>query len=111
MPDFILSIDPGHDLDAAILFDLKGEQQGIAQKELPQIFRSRAGSSTIPEEIWRAVQQVCRDVIAKRPAGNVRAIGITNQREPRWCGTARPARRSTTPSSGRTGAARPCAAS
>ena len=81
MPDFILSIDQGTTSTRAILFDLKGEQQAIAQKELPQIFPQPGWVEHDPEEIWRAVQQVCRDVMAKRPAGSVRAIGITNQRE------------------------------
>jgi glycerol kinase len=81
MPDFILSIDQGTTSTRAILFDLKGEQQAIAQKELPQIFPQPGWVEHDPEEIWRAVQQVCRDAMAKRPAGSVRAIGITNQRE------------------------------
>ena len=81
MPDFILSIDQGTTSTRAILFDLKGEQQGMAQRELPQIFPQAGWVEHDPEEIWRAVQQVCRDVMAKRPAGGVRAIGITNQRE------------------------------
>ena len=81
MPDFILSIDQGTTSTRAILFDLKGEQQAIAQKELPQIFPQAGWVEHDPEEIWRAVQQVCRDAMAKRPAGGVRAIGITNQRE------------------------------
>jgi glycerol kinase len=81
MPDFILSIDQGTTSTRAILFDLKGEQQGIAQKELLQIFPQAGWVEHDPEEIWRAVQQVCREAMAKRPAGSVRAIGITNQRE------------------------------
>ena len=81
MPDFILSIDQGTTSTRAILFDLKGEQQAIAQQELPQIFPQPGWVEHDPEEIWRAVQQVCRDAMAKRPAGGVRAIGITNQRE------------------------------
>ena len=81
MPDFILSIDQGTTSTRAILFDLKGEQQAVAQKELPQIFPQPGWVEHDPEEIWRAVQQVCRDAMAKRPAGGVRAIGITNQRE------------------------------
>src|SRR4029453_2803494 len=81
MPDFILSLDQGTTSTRAILFDLKGEQQAIAQKELPQIFPQAGWVEHDPEEIWRAVQQVCREAMAKRPAGSVRAIGITNQRE------------------------------
>src|SRR4029434_11313055 len=81
MPYSLLSIDQGTTSTRAILFDLKGEQQGISQKELPQILPQPGWVEHDPEEIWRAVQQVCRDAMAKRPAGSVRAIGITNQRE------------------------------
>ncbi len=81
MADFILSIDQGTTSTRAILFDLEGEQQAIAQKELPQIFPQAGWVEHDPEEIWRAVQQVCREVLAKMPVGRARAIGIPNHRE------------------------------
>lgn len=81
MADFILSIDQGTTSSRAILFDLKGEPQAVAQKELPQIFPQPGWVEHDPEQIWADVQQVCREVLAKRPAGTPAAIGITNQRE------------------------------
>jgi glycerol kinase len=81
MADFILAIDQGTTSSRAILFDLKGEPQAVAQRELPQIFPKAGWVEHDPEEIWSAVQAVCRDVMAKSPAGRARAIGITNQRE------------------------------
>jgi glycerol kinase len=81
MPDFILSIDQGTTSSRAILFDLKGEPQATAQRELPQIFPKPGWVEHDAERIWADVQQVCRDVLNKAPAGTPRAIGITNQRE------------------------------
>ncbi len=81
MPDCILSIDQGTTSTRAILFDLKGEQQAVAQRELPQIFPADGWVEHDPEEIWRATQAVCREAIQRGPAARPRAIGITNQRE------------------------------
>ncbi|MBL9035396.1 MAG: glycerol kinase, partial [Rhodospirillaceae bacterium] len=81
MPDFILSIDQGTTSSRAILFDLNGEPQATAQRELPQIYPQAGWVEHDAEQIWRDVQQVCRDALAKAPAGTPRAIGITNQRE------------------------------
>jgi glycerol kinase len=79
--DFILAIDQGTTSSRAILFDLKGEPQAMAQKELPQIFPQAGWVEHDAEKIWSDVQSVCREVLAKRPAGTPAAIGITNQRE------------------------------
>ena len=81
MADFILSIDQGTTSSRAILFDLKGEPQSVAQRELPQIYPQAGWVEHDAEQIWRDVQQVCREALAKMPAGKPRAIGITNQRE------------------------------
>jgi glycerol kinase len=81
MADLILSIDQGTTSTRAILFDLQGEQQAVAQKELPQIFPQAGWVEHDPEEIWRAVQQVCRDALGRVMTSSVKAIGITNQRE------------------------------
>ena len=81
MADFILAIDQGTTSSRAILFDLKGEPQAVAQKELPQIFPQPGWVEHDAERIWADVQSVCREVLAKRPAGTPTAIGITNQRE------------------------------
>jgi glycerol kinase len=79
--DFILAIDQGTTSSRAILFDLKGEPQAVAQKELPQFFPQAGWVEHDAERIWADVQSVCREVLAKRPAGTPAAIGITNQRE------------------------------
>jgi glycerol kinase len=81
MTDCILAIDQGTTSTRAILFDLKGEPQASAQKELPQIFPNDGWVEHDPEEIWRATQDVCREAMARLPIAKPRAIGITNQRE------------------------------
>ena len=76
---------------------------------------ARAGSSTIPRRSGPATVATARAAMAKAgvAASDVAGIGITNQRETTSSGTAPPASRSTTPSSGRTAApptpARRCA--
>ena len=61
-----------------------------------------------PEEIWRAVQQVCPRRARPSVMTSTRQVPSASptSARPRWCGTARPASRSTTRSCGRTAAAR-----
>ena len=77
-------------------------------------FRSRAGSSTTPNEIWDTQLAVAREALAasKLRPRDIAAIGITNQRETTllW-NRAHRRSRSPTPSSGRTGAPSRCARS
>ena len=75
----ILAIDQGTTSTRAIVFDLEGGIRATAQRELPQIFPDDGWVEHDPEEIWRAVLTVCREVLAK--SGDVAGIGITNQRE------------------------------
>ena len=64
----------------------------------------RAGSSTTRWRSGSAPRRWSsrRSTTTKLSAGDLAALGITNQRETRWCGTATPAGRTTTRSSGRT---------
>ena len=79
MAGSILAIDQGTTSTRAIVFDLEGGIRATAQRELPQIFPDDGWVEHDPEEIWRAVLTVCREVLAK--SGDVAGIGITNQRE------------------------------
>ena len=96
----ILAIDQGTTSTRALLFDGAGGVQATAQVALPQIFPRDGWVEHDPEIIWRDTVQVCRDVLAAAGDRAVAAAGITNQRE---------TGRSTTPLSGRTGAAPHCA--
>jgi glycerol kinase len=80
---YVLSIDQGTTSSRAILFDKKGHIVGVAQKEFTQIFPQAGWVEHDAMEIWGSVQSVISEVLAKYPvsAGEVAAIGITNQRE------------------------------
>ena len=80
---YILAIDQGTTSTRAILFDAQGRPAGSARRELPQIFPRDGWVEHDPEEIWRATVDVCRKVLAEtgHGAGEIAAIGITNQRE------------------------------
>jgi glycerol kinase len=80
---YILAIDQGTTSSRAILFDSEGRAAGSAQRELPQIFPRDGWVEHDPEEIWRATLEVCRATLAGagHGAGEIAAIGITNQRE------------------------------
>ena len=109
-PPFLLAIDQGTTSTRAILFDAPAQAVASHAIELRQIYPANGWVEHDAEEIWQAVLTCCR-VAAKGVApADIAAIGITNQRETTvlW-DRAHRARRSTTPSSGRTGA-RPSAA-
>lgn len=79
----ILAIDQGTTSTRAILYDTENAVLGKAQRELPQIYPQPGWVEHDPEEIWDATLAVCRQAIeaSGRPASDIAAIGITNQRE------------------------------
>ena len=83
MPDFILAIDQGTTSSRAIVFDTKLKPKASAQKEFKQYFPNSGWVEHDPEEIWKSVLATCKTAIAKAKTSpkNIRAIGITNQRE------------------------------
>jgi glycerol kinase len=83
MPDFILAIDQGTTSSRAIVFDAKLRPKASAQKEFKQYFPNSGWVEHDPEEIWKSVIATCKAAItkAKTSPKNIRAIGITNQRE------------------------------
>jgi glycerol kinase len=80
---YVLAIDQGTTSSRAILFDREGRIVGTGQKELRQHFPKDGWVEHDPEDIWRDTLAVCRQALhaAGRAAGDVAAIGITNQRE------------------------------
>ena len=79
----ILAIDQGTTSSRAILFSGDGRRLGQAQKELPQHFPQSGWVEHDAEDIWRDTVEVMRGALADagKSAGDVAAIGITNQRE------------------------------
>jgi glycerol kinase len=76
----ILAIDQGTTSTRAILFDRAGAPVAMAQRELKQNYPQSGWVEHDPEDIWQAVLETCRQVLATE-ARQVAAIGITNQRE------------------------------
>ena len=80
---YILALDQGTTSSRAILFDHKGQISAVAQKEFTQIFPQPGWVEHDPNEIWSSQAGVAAEVTAKMGINgtNIKAIGITNQRE------------------------------
>lgn len=83
MNGYILAIDQGTTSSRAIIFDKNRKVVGKSQQEFTQIYPQSGWVEHDPEEIWQSVLSTCEVAIenAKIQAGDVAAIGITNQRE------------------------------
>ncbi len=79
----ILAIDQGTTSSRAILFDASMTPTATAQQEFTQHFPRSGWVEHDAKEIWRSVTETCHAVVDKAgiDAGNIAAIGITNQRE------------------------------
>jgi len=79
----ILSLDQGTSSSRAIVFDAAGAIVSAAQREFEQIFPRPGWVEHNPEAIWESQLAVAREALAaaKLGAGDIAAIGITNQRE------------------------------
>ena len=78
---FVLAIDQGTTSTRAILFDKQGRARAAAQLPRTPIDPAPGLVEHDPEEIWRSVLHVGREVLSAAGASAVVAIGITNQRE------------------------------
>ncbi|MEU9501541.1 glycerol kinase GlpK [Streptomyces sp. NPDC048196] len=80
---FIAAIDQGTTSSRCIVFDKDGRIVSVDQKEHEQIFPKPGWVEHDASEIWTNVQQVVDGAVQKAgiTADDVRAIGITNQRE------------------------------
>ena len=80
---FILALDQGTTSSRAIIFNKKGEQVSVAQKEFRQIYPQSGWVEHDAREIWSSQVSVAAEVILKANlhAVDIAAIGITNQRE------------------------------
>ena len=79
----ILAIDQGTTSSRAILFNEQMGVRAIAQEEFPQHFPTSGWVEHDPADIWATTAGTCREVIERAglKAGDIAAIGITNQRE------------------------------
>lgn len=83
MEEYILALDQGTTSSRAIIFDHKGQIKSIAQKEFTQIFPQPGWVEHDPNEIWSTQASVAAEATVKIGINgtNIKAIGITNQRE------------------------------
>jgi glycerol kinase len=79
----VLALDQGTTSSRAIVFDEAGSVVAMAQREFRQIFPRPGWVEHDPREIWESQLAVAREVLtgAGLAAGDVAALGITNQRE------------------------------
>lgn len=80
-PKYILSIDQGTTSSRAIIFDKKGNIQGLGQEEFTQILPNPGWVEHDAQEILDSVIKVVRQAASGISAAQIAAIGITNQRE------------------------------
>jgi len=80
---YLLALDQGTSSSRSIVFDAQGRIVAQAQLELPQIYPRPGWVEHDPREIWRTQLATAREALAKAgiAAAQVRALGITNQRE------------------------------
>jgi glycerol kinase len=80
---FILALDQGTSSSRSIVFDTQGHIVAMAQREFRQIFPQPGWVEHDPDEIWSTQLATAQQALAEAglKAGDIRAIGITNQRE------------------------------
>lgn len=80
---YLLALDQGTSSSRSIVFDAGGQVVALAQQELPQIYPQPGWVEHDPMEIWRTQLATAREVLAKAKlkASDIKALGITNQRE------------------------------
>ncbi len=83
MPGYVLAIDQGTTSSRAILFDEGFGVAGVGQQEFTQHFPNSGWVEHDPEDLWSSTVATCREAIARAGAGagDIAAIGVTNQRE------------------------------
>jgi len=83
MPGYILAIDQGTTGTTALLVDGQQRLHGKCTVDFPQHFPVPGQVEHDPEEIWGSVRQAVNRALAESGvrAGEIAAIGITNQRE------------------------------
>jgi len=80
---YLLALDQGTSSSRSIVFDAEGRVVAMAQREFRQIYPQPGWVEHDPRELWDTQLATARQVLATAglKAGDIRAIGITNQRE------------------------------
>ena len=80
---YLLALDQGTSSSRSIVFDPQGRIVALAQRELTPHYPQPGWVEHDPQEIWQTQLQTAREALASAGlrAGQVHALGITNQRE------------------------------
>lgn len=80
---YVMALDAGTTSNRCIVFNQKGEICSVAQKEFTQYFPNPGWVEHDADEIWSTQLGVAVEAMSKigAGAGDIAAIGITNQRE------------------------------
>jgi len=80
---YVLSLDQGTSSSRSIVFNNQGQVVAMAQREFRQMYPQPGWVEHDPAEIWSTQLATAREALAKAglQAGELSAIGITNQRE------------------------------
>jgi glycerol kinase len=80
---FILALDQGTTSSRALVFDRHGRVRGAAQQEFPQHFPRPGWVEHDPADLWETTRRTALAAVAEAnlTAGDLAAIGLTNQRE------------------------------
>lgn len=83
MSGYTIALDQGTTSSRAIIFDGALSPVAVAQREFPQIYPRPGWVEHDPEEIWASCVAVISEALARANlhAGDIAALGITNQRE------------------------------
>jgi glycerol kinase len=83
MTTYLLALDQGTSSSRSIVFDEHGNIVAQAQQELPQIYPQPGWVEHDPMQIWNGQLATARAALAQAglKASDIKAIGITNQRE------------------------------
>ena len=80
---YIMALDQGTTSSRCIIFDRSGRICSMAQKEFRQYYPKPGWVEHDPKEIWSSQISVAKEALeaSEISAGDIKAIGITNQRE------------------------------
>ena len=80
---YLLALDQGTSSSRSIVFDEHGRIRAMAQREFRQHYPRPGWVEHDPKEIWHSQLETAREALQRAglQAGDIRSIGITNQRE------------------------------
>ncbi|MBR6887569.1 MAG: glycerol kinase GlpK [Selenomonadaceae bacterium] len=81
--NYVMALDAGATSNRAIIFDKNSKIIGVAQREFTQHFPKPGWVEHDADEIWSTMVAVMKEALEQSDliAGDIAAIGITNQRE------------------------------